>query len=356
MHDHDPPAPPRPSAGFTWPGLLSIVLGFVAAVVVVCGGAMINAIIVETGGGDREPGVFSEADNRLATILSVLAALAILGGCLGAVAAARRHNLRRGEISGRPRPTFRVFLSPRALSRLLFTPRDVYRIDDQTVARIGRARSWLGVAVFASVIIHYQPAALVDYAEQVFIQTSNAIVIAAVVLVMSLVVALLAVHRGQRGAAARAMTRPILAVIFAGSIVAIFAALSMVGQPAERVTVDRREDVLALFFNPLALWPIVFLAAATYYIAQNMFNSADAHPLLAPLITIAVTWTLAGLSLLALIGMPIRLPVRDLPLPIPTGVATVLTLVGAMTVTAVGGWEISRLRQRGLRLRRGPWR
>ena len=87
-----------------------------------------------------------------------------------------------------------------------------------------------------------------------------------------------------------------------------------------------------------------------------MFNAADAHPLLPPTLTLGVTWALTGISLLGSFGVEIRLPVADVPLPIPTGVATVLSLIGTATVTGLAVWEIIWLRNKGLRLRAGPWR
>lgn len=365
-----PPSAPTkpPSAGFTWPGLAAIWAGYSASFLIFCGGYGV-ALLVIGFGGDTE--FTSEPDPGLLRVMGVLAvpaALAIVAGYLGAVLAARRHNRSRGEGAGRPRLTWRIALSPRGLSRWLFTPRGVYEVDDPGFGRLGMARSLAGLAVFVVVIFYHEPTGLLDYGEQLFIQASNAVVVAAVVLLATTVVVFALVDAGQRGRAARALGRPLLTALCAGAALAGLALSSLVylsppedfsGQPQRIAESEPVELLWILMWTPLTphlLWALLFVGCAVYYLARNMFNAADAHPLLPPTLTLGVTWALTGISLLGSFGVEIRLPVADVPLPIPTGVATVLSLIGTATVTGLAVWEIIWLRNKGLRLRAGPWR
>lgn len=364
------PAPPRPpSAGFTWPGLASIWAGYSASFLIFCGGYGIALLVIGFG---RDAGFAAgEADPDLVRILSVLAvpaALAIAAGYLGAVLAARRHNRSRGEGTGRPRLTWRIVLSPRGLSRWLFTPRGVYDVDDPGFGRLGLARSLAGMAVFTVVIFYHEPTGIMDYGEQLFIQASNAIVVAAVVLIATAAVVFALVRADQRRSAARALSRPLLTAVVAGAALALLIGSSLIylsppedfaGETQRMADTEPLELLWILMWTPMSphlLWAVCFVGFAVYYLAGHMFNATDAHPLLAPTLTLAVTWTLTGLSALGSFGVEVRLPVADLPLPIPTGVATLLSLAGTLTVTGLAVWEIAWLRGAGLSLRAGPWR
>lgn len=367
-----PPSPDPirpPSAGFTWPGLASVWAGYSASFLIFCGGYGIALLVVGfSRDGEFAPGEPVPELVRAMSVLAAPAALAIVAGYLGAVLAARRHNRRRGEGAGRPRLTWRIAVSPRGLSRWLFTPRGVYDVDNPRIGRVGLARSLAGAAVFAVVIFYHEPTGLLDYGEQLFTQASNAVVIGAVVLIVTAAVVLALVRAGQRGRAARALARPLLTALCAAAALAAMVASSLIylsppagfsGETQRLAESEPVELVWMLMWTPLSphtWWAALFLVCSVYYLACNMFNASDAHPLLAPILTLAVTWALTGVSLLGSVGVEVRLPVAEVPLAVPTGVATVLSFVGTATATGLAVWEIVSLRSAGLRLRAGPWR
>lgn len=101
------------------------------------------------------------------------------------------------------------------------------------------------------------------------------------------------------------------------------------------------EYVLAVASLIVIVWGFPFFFMASLYSARSAFNSAQVHPMLPPVLTLALVWVFAVLNLTG-DGMPGGPPIVQFG----------STLGGPLSVTAVSLWELRRMRPRfGVTLR-----
>ncbi|WP_331757817.1 hypothetical protein OG225_41390 (plasmid) [Nocardia sp. NBC_01377] len=82
-----------------------------------------------------------------------------------------------------------------------------------------------------------------------------------------------------------------------------------------------------------------------FLVAKYWFNAADGHPLLAPVIAIVVSWLSALVDVLT-----------DGPNSLPTGLYAITLCGSVITITALSGFEIHRIRSKhGAGFRSGPY-
>lgn len=104
---------------------------------------------------------------------------------------------------------------------------------------------------------------------------------------------------------------------------------------------SRWEYVLAVASLIVIVWGFPFFFMASLYSARSAFNSSQVHPMLPPVLTLALVWVFAVFNLIG-DGMPQGPPI----------VQFCSTLGGPLPVTAVSLWELRRMRTRfGVTLR-----
>jgi hypothetical protein len=350
----------RPEAGFTWKGIYGIAGAILFAFLLPCAAS----IVINVTRALFDPSVIETPPPPSTTyynIYAVLAALGVMIGFTNTILAARIYNLKRDLGYGRPRFGWRILLSPRGLARFLFTPIGVYDSDRQhgrLLRQLSFARGALGLIVIVSVVVYYQQTTFNSYTEALTVQVTNTVLIAAAVVLLCCLASIALVSSANRGLALRATLRPLRAIFIAAAgttAVLLYSAYSREQNNGVQQG-DIRELPLAIGLNPHLVWLILFLAFSVYYINKSMFNVADAHPYLAPVATIAVVWTLIGLSALARIGIRLPFLSEEVILGIPRPLELLLSLGGALTTTALCLWELFQLRREGPSFRTGPWR
>jgi hypothetical protein len=101
------------------------------------------------------------------------------------------------------------------------------------------------------------------------------------------------------------------------------------------------EYLLAVAALIVIVWGFPFFFMASLYSARSAFNSAQVHPMLPPVLTLALVWVFAVFNLIG-DGMPGG----------PPAVQFASMLGGPLSVTAVSLWELRRMRTRfGVTLR-----
>ncbi|WP_109506580.1 hypothetical protein [Nocardioides speluncae] len=244
------------------------------------------------------------------------------------------------------RHLLRLSFLPWMLALYLFTPR--YRLGkpDPVVEGAHRWRTILAIAIGVLATIPYL-AGPAD-AEKVYngVVGDGFTTAAAAIPLFLIACGILVWAAGPhwRPATIRQLLRPLAAL---GALVLIFGfwVLMIVlvladsnGQAYE----DWGPAAKAAFIIPM-LWFIPLLLVSTWLILRHLFNAVDGHPLLPPLFITLVAWW-AVLQKLILTS-----DLRPLLLDVGLGIG------GALTLTALSAWEVSRLAGRGVTLRSGPF-
>jgi hypothetical protein len=156
------------------------------------------------------------------------------------------------------------------------------------------------------------------------------------------IVVLLLTKPGYRTVALWQLRFPAVAI---AGYVALFLALSR-GLPP--LLMARGADMFAASLAALAaiVWLGIFMLRGLYLLVIGMFRLADGHPLLAPLTGTFIAW-----------GAALNTVLAGGKSDVPSGIAVVLLLGGPITVTALSGLEVARLRLRypaEFPFRRGP--
>lgn len=368
MRDHEawavaaPPAPTRPpptvaarSRGLT--SLLQALVmvgGVVGAAILFIVGAVVQGLLSTSGTESSGVG------HPLTTGIFLLAAAVFAGGFtivyrMG-IADARARGL-PGD-SARPLLTWRTVISPRGLSKLLFLPRGIYGIDDALMTRLALWRSYLGVGITAAVIVSTDLGALTSMAPFLVTGAVNSFVLGTAVLV--LICAFLVLLAGEdRVRALRSMIRPGLTLAGTWALALGFVLLldHVLTPRLEAAVVDDdapvREVAAALLWVALTAWLVAFFCFSLIFITRHMFASQDAHPVVPGLACAALSWAFLGLGAWAVNIGEWPLLFQAVELPVAGRLTTLLTVGGAVSVTALAGWEILRVRALGFRVR--PW-
>jgi hypothetical protein len=344
--------------------IVSIAAGLVAATVLCCSGAMISAALTERP-ADLQPGdTLTVKTHPVGWVLYGLGVAALIGGFVGVWIIARREARLRGEPveAGRPRLTWRTIISPRGLSRLLFTPKGVYPVDDALMGRLGFARSLLAIAILVIVVAAYDVGSVSLLASQFVAQGLNALIVGSVVFALCGVVLAAVSDLDQRPTAWRAIRRPAITLAYTWLLaVAFLLYVSKVLEPWGDAINSREMEsfsdvIVGVIYVIHVAWVVAFFCFSLIYIGRFLFNGSDAHPGLPAVTSIALSWTFIGLSFLASATGPLPVLFGDADLPVPGTVSQILSLSGAVTVTILAVVELIRLRRMGVGLRAGPWR
>ncbi|WP_406149102.1 hypothetical protein [Streptomyces sp. NBC_01012] len=241
---------------------------------------------------------------------------------------------------------YEVARSARRIARRSFPRHPHGRIEDDTVLKAQRIRTWVAVAASAGLLAVYGG---VSDAWDQFVQRlylAPWLALASSVLVAG---ALYGAARHHRRLLMRAHFRnaglTILGYIAAWVLVPSLLIGSLMAMSALPDFITET-SLLLLYLTLLALWTpfwwaVHFLCFASGPAVRNAFSLSALHPALPALTTSVAVWVFSLVSQSAG-GLP----------PFPGPIAVCAVLGGPVTVTALAWWEIHRLRHRhGMRWR-----
>ncbi|KUL43507.1 hypothetical protein [Streptomyces regalis] len=231
-----------------------------------------------------------------------------------------------------------VIRSAHRVATRLFVQEGDGRIEDRTVDRVQVARTVLGaVATLALLLVYgvekdrWEDAATNGIGNAII---APVLLICAGPLVMLGFILYVPPHlrpqlRSRLRAPLKAVGWYLLTVVALGGI--IYGA-SLAAQNDMRGWQGVLVGLVALV---AIVWGLPFFFLASLYSARSAFNSAHVHPMLPPVVTVALVWVLAVFNLIDS-GMPQGPPV----------VQFCSLLGGPLSVTAVSLWEMRRMRTR----------
>jgi len=232
-----------------------------------------------------------------------------------------------------------ILRSAHRVATRLFVQEGDGRIEDRTVDRVQLARTVLGAAATIALILAYNvdqnrwKDAAEGGAAQLLIAPFVLIIAAPLVIIGFIYYAPphLRPHlRSRLRVPLKAVGWYVLTLVVIGGTLAL-TALTV----NERDGKDWWEYVLAVAALIVIVWGFPFFFMASLYSARSAFNSAQVHPMLPPVLTLALVWVFAALNLIG-DGMPGGPPI----------VQFCSALGGPLSVTAVSLWELRRMRTR----------
>ncbi|MCL7427169.1 hypothetical protein [Streptomyces sp. YS415] len=231
-----------------------------------------------------------------------------------------------------------ILRSAHRVATRLFAQEGEGRIVDRVVDRVQLARTVLGAAATIALILAYN----VDrdrWEDAAWGGVANLIAAPFVLLIAGPLVILGFIYYAPPHLRPHLRTRlraPLKAVgWYVLTLVVISGTLLLTAQIDERDGRSWWEYALAVAALIVVLWGLPFFFMASLYSARSAFNSAQVHPMLPPVLTLALVWVFAGFNLLG-DGMPGGPPV----------VQFCSLLGGPLSVTAVSLWELRRMRTR----------
>ncbi|WP_327691922.1 MULTISPECIES: hypothetical protein [unclassified Streptomyces] len=237
-----------------------------------------------------------------------------------------------------------ILRSAHRVATKLFVQEGDGRIEDRTVDRVQLARTVLGAAATAALVFVYNvnPDRWSDAAKG---SAAQMLVAPLLLLIAGPLVILGFIYYAPshlRPLMRSRLSAPLKAV---GWYVLSIVAMGVILFPASRIGTTERPTVLeyALLIAATAVivWGIPFFVLASLYSARSAFNTAQVHPMLPPVITMALVWVFAIFNVIG-DGLPEG----------PPFVQYCSMLGGPLSVTAVSLWEMRRMRTRfGVTLR-----
>ncbi|MER6183497.1 hypothetical protein [Streptomyces sp. NPDC001652] len=220
----------------------------------------------------------------------------------------------------------------------LFVQEGDGRIEDRTVDRVQVTRTVLGAVATVALFMAY--GAEKDGWEDAATGGVANMIIAPVLLIVGGPLVILAFvfyapqhlrpHlRSRLHAPLKAVGWYLLTVgVLAGTLLGI-------GQASKNDLSGWQGFVVGLSGLAVLAWGIPFFILASLYSARSAFNTAHVHPMLPPVVTVALVWVLAVFNAIDS-GMPQG----------PPAVQYCSLLGGPLSVTAVSLWEMRRMRTR----------
>ncbi|MFE7617200.1 hypothetical protein [Streptomyces sp. NPDC057496] len=242
-------------------------------------------------------------------------------------------------------------LNPIMAGRQVCRPSRPDRVDDPTVRRIQILRMVVGLAAMVWILVAYRIASdTKSVAMQRLDQVADSAALLAATFPVVVGVFVVASRPHNRRLYLRRALKPVGALLALGGTLLYFVLLTdgtltggPFGQMPEHPTGSDYLYLLYQFFLVIVmLWGLVFVPYGAALSVTHVFRTADIHEVLPPIIATVLVWELAIVDLVS--------DTYD-GAPLPVQLAAVLG--GPLSVTAVGLWELRRLRTRhGLTLRR----
>ncbi|MFJ3161366.1 hypothetical protein [Streptomyces kanasensis] len=237
-----------------------------------------------------------------------------------------------------------ILRSAHRVATRLFAQEGEGRIMDRVADRVQLARTVLGAAATIALVLAYN----VDWKRleaAAWGGVANLIVAPFVLLVAGPLAIVGFIYyapphlrphlRSRLRAPLKAVGWYVLTLVVIGGI------LGLAAQIDDRDGKSWWEYVVAVAALLVIVWGFPFFFLASLYSARSAFNSAQVHPMLPPVLTLALVWVFAAFNLIG-DGMPGGPPL----------VQFCSMLGGPLSVTAVSLWELRRMRTRfGVTLR-----
>ncbi|SBT94057.1 hypothetical protein GA0115233_10783 [Streptomyces sp. DI166] len=227
----------------------------------------------------------------------------------------------------------------------LFAQRGDNQIIDRTADRVQMARTVLGAAASVLLILAYNVNP--DRWEDAAWQSAAQLLIAPFVLMIAAPLVITGfIYYAPPHLRPHLRSRLRIPLKTVGWYVLTLAVICAVLLPtALTVNADDGRDwweyALALASLVVVVWGFPFFFLASVHSARSAFNSAQVHPMLAPVLTMTLVWVFAVINMIG-DGLP----------PGPPLVKICAALGGPLTVTAVSLWELHRMKTRfGVTLR-----
>ncbi len=166
----------------------------------------------------------------------------------------------------------------------------------------------------------------------------GAVVISAFYVIIFALILLLATRSGARGAVLRGLRWPLSAIASLAGFFALGGGVAAAAGQMRTWANAQNLPVRALVYIVmlvLLVTSVVWMLKALYFAAVDVFRAADGHPLLGPLVTTALVWTMALISL-----------VEGGAHGVPGTAGLCLVLGGPVTVTGLNVYACKRLRDR----------
>jgi hypothetical protein len=233
-----------------------------------------------------------------------------------------------------------ILRSAHRVAARLFVQQGDGRIEDRTVDRVQLARTLVGALATIGLILAYNvnPDRWTDAAGS---GLGNLIIAPALLIVAGPLVILGFISyapshlrpqlRSRLSAPLKAVGWYLLSVVVIGGVIYL---ASLTAKQQEKPA-DWLTYVLLVAAAGAIFWGLPYLLLASLYSARSAFNTAHVHPMLPPVVTVALVWLIALFNLIA-DGMPEGPPVLQFG----------SLLGGPLSVTAVSLWEMRRMRTR----------
>lgn len=234
-------------------------------------------------------------------------------------------------------------VGPIAIGRKVFTPSRPGRVDDEVVARIQKIRTIVGLCAVVWVTISYK---LAESAGDIASDRGNQAWINVLVLAATFPVAvglLIAVARPPaRQELLRRTAKPFGSILAIMGAMFVFPAGVLTGFAGGRFATNPVMTVVTVVGILLTIvWVLPFVFYGIGMSLVHVFRTADIHETVPPLLAITLVWEMALVDMFTGAYDTLPGPVR-----------IVVTLGAPLSVTAVGLWELRRLRTNyGLTLR-----
>ncbi|MGA4540795.1 hypothetical protein ACPA54_12430 [Uniformispora flossi] len=117
----------------------------------------------------------------------------------------------------------------------------------------------------------------------------------------------------------------------------------------------QKELILSWVAAFIAVWCILFAVGALWQVTKHLFAAADGHPLLLPLLTIWLAWTMTVNDLTLKLGDGLLNGLAAGSNTVPDNVKAGTGVLGATIISVLAIWEMSRLHKwNGINFRSGP--
>ncbi|GAA1586921.1 hypothetical protein GCM10009678_81810 [Actinomadura kijaniata] len=235
-----------------------------------------------------------------------------------------------------PRPPTRAGriirkLNPFLAARAVFRPARSDLIVDPRVRRLQVIRAWAGMVVTLAVALVYQATAPRELASDRFNDAWTNVLILTCALPLVVGAFILACRPPNRGAFARRLRHPLVAVA------AMFGSMFCFALAAAPEFGGLREALGPVVLVPagvaLFLWVLPFTVYGIVLSLTHVFRTADIHEVVPPLVSVSASWVIALVNLFT-----------DAYRGVPAALAVALLLGAPLTVSALTCYELRRLR------------
>ncbi|MFG1672519.1 hypothetical protein [Streptomyces sp. Y7] len=244
-----------------------------------------------------------------------------------------------------PGPFLRLWqrFGPVHTARRVFKPSRPGIVQDPVVAQMQKIRTWVGLAAVVWMSVTYKIAdSLGDAAEKRADQSWISVLMLSVTFPVAVGILLSLVPATGRRELLRRAAKPFGAIVALIGAVFVFPVVVLTGFVEGRFATNPvMTAVTVLVCVAIFVWVLPFIVWGVGLGLVHVFRTADIHETMPPLLAMTLVWEMALIDLFT-----------DAYAGVPTPVRILLMLGAPVSVTAVGLWELSRLRSRhGLAVR-----